>query len=382
MPRPNKTQRTTNSLFALSVITLMMTLLITPVRAAEPDTTSPPAKANTEETNKEEGTAADTKPTIQEQITRNIKNDRNKNFITLTVENDMLGSGDDGNYTSGVLLTWFNAGTEPRYLAELLDGVIPTFSINETTSVSFSIGQNIYTPDDITISAPQPAERPWAAWLYTTMGLSSLTDNHIDDVSATIGVVGPMALGRQAQTTVHRIMGVNKPRGWDNQIKNEPGLVLSWRRRWPSIWEQDYYNFLFTVMPDIGASVGNIYTFAETGVTFRISPEANRWQDTPTQVQPSIPGTGYFEAQHEGLGWYLFGGMQGRAIARNIFLDGNTFRDSASVDKKPLVFDANAGIALTYGNARLSYTAVYRTREFDGQNKNALYAGVSLGFKF
>lgn len=380
MPQDNKNQRTTNSLFALTVVLLMITAFPASVRATKPAQQPEPIETATT-TAAEEETAANA-PTIQDQISKNIQNDPSKDFITLTIENDMLGSGDDGNYTSGILLTWFNAGTEPRYLAEVLDGVIPTFSINKTTSVSFSIGQNIYTPDDITISAPQPTERPWAAWLYTTMGLSSLTDNHIDDVSATIGVVGPMALGRQAQTNVHRIIGVNKPRGWDNQIKNEPGLVLSWRRRWPSLWENDYYGFLFTVMPDIGASIGNIYTFAETGVTFRISPEANRWQDTPTQIQPSIPGTGYFETQREGLGWYLFGGMQGRAIARNIFLDGNTFRDSASVDKKPLVFDANAGIALTYGNARLSYTAVYRTREFYGQNKNALYAGVSLGFKF
>ncbi len=320
--------------------------------------------------------------TVQDDVPQEIINDPNRNFITLTVENDLFGSGMDGNYTSGILLTYFNAANEPRKLAEWLDDAIPTFSINETTSVSYSIGQNLYTPNDITIRAPQPNERPWAAFLYGTMGLSSLTDNHIDDVSATLGIIGPWAQGRRTQEAIHDLINTRDPSGWDNELKNEPGLILSWRRRWPQAYGAEFLGMVLSVEPDIGASIGNVYTFAETGFTTRLAPRSNRWQDTPAQVQPSIPGSGYFETQKHGIGWYLFGGAQTRAIARNIFLDGNTFRDSPSVDKKPLVFDANAGIAFTYGNTRLSYTAVYRTKEYDTQSDESLYAGISIGYKF
>ncbi|WP_460994321.1 lipid A-modifier LpxR family protein, partial [Staphylococcus aureus] len=72
----------------------------------------------------------------------------------------------------------------------------------------------------------------------------------------------------------------------------------------------------------------------------------------------AMPGTGFFEIPEKKWGWYLFAGVDARAVARNIFLDGNTFKDSPSVDKFPLVADANAGLALTYDQLRISYTLV------------------------
>jgi hypothetical protein len=84
----------------------------------------------------------------------------------------------------------------------------------------------------------------------------------------------------------------------------------------------------------------------------------------------------------ESLQWEIFAGAEGRAVARNIFLDGNTFADSHSVDKKPFVADLNAGFAFTLGRARISYTAVYRTREFDGQQDASVFGGISVGYNF
>lgn len=52
----------------------------------------------------------------------------------------------------------------------------------------------------------------------------------------------------------------------------------------------------------------------------------------------------------------MFVGAEGRAVGRNIFLDGNSFKDSPAVDKKPFVTDAIAGVAFTYSKVRLSYT--------------------------
>ena len=86
----------------------------------------------------------------------------------------------------------------------------------------------------------------------------------------------------------------------------------------------------------------------------------------PPQTPPSVPGSGFFIPLHC-FGWYLFPGIEGRAVARNIFLDGNTFRDSRNVDKEPLVGDLQFGIAITWRNLRLGYTHVLRTREFKGQ---------------
>ncbi len=82
------------------------------------------------------------------------------------------------------------------------------------------------------------------------------------------------------------------------------------------------------------------------------------------------------------FGWYLFAGVEGRAIAHNIFLDGNTFRDSRSVDKKPLVGDLQFGLVLDWSDIRFSYTHILRTREFRTQEKFDGFGALSVSIKF
>jgi hypothetical protein len=78
----------------------------------------------------------------------------------------------------------------------------------------------------------------------------------------------------------------------------------------------------------------------------------------------------------------LFAGVEGRAVARDIFLDGNTFRDSPSVDKENFVGDFEIGIAATYGSMRASFTQIYRTKEFKGQKGNDRFGAISLSWRF
>ena len=40
------------------------------------------------------------------------------------------------------------------------------------------------------------------------------------------------------------------------------------------------------------------------------------------------------------------------------------------------------GAAVTYGDWRLSYTQVYRTREFDEQSSDDVFGSVNLSYKF
>jgi lipid A 3-O-deacylase len=102
----------------------------------------------------------------------------------------------------------------------------------------------------------------------------------------------------------------------------------------------------------------------------------------PLRVRPSMPGTGYFPKPEHGFSWSLFGGINGRAVGRNIFLDGNTFENSPSVDKKPFVYDINAGVDFTYGQTRLSYTLVHRSKEFDTQDETSIFGAVSISRRF
>jgi hypothetical protein len=170
--------------------------------------------------------------------------------------------------------------------------------------------------------------------------------------------------------------------GWDNQLKNEPGLMLGWQRSWPQYMTADVGPFFASVTPYTGATLGNVYTYGDVGLNFRLGPESEKWQDTPVRVRPAMPGTGFFEIPEDKWSWYLFAGAEGRAVAQNIFLDGNTFTDSYSVDKKIFVADLNAGLAITYDQLRISYTGVYRTREFDTQDDPEFFGAISAGYRF
>lgn len=324
-------------------------------------------------------------PSLQTQAETAVKKlpPEQRRIVTAVYENDLIGSGSDEYYTSGVRLGYLDIGAEFPEFAHDLDDVIPTFSINETSSIFYSIGQNIYTPQDITQREQAEGDRPWAGYLYASMGMVTLTDDHTDELELSLGVVGPSAMGEQVQKFIHQeLTDSPTPRGWKNQIKDEPAITLGWQRGWPSYYSSDAGLVSFSFSPYVGATVGNVYDFVSSGVNFRIAPNSEKWTDTPMRVRPAIPGTGFFEVPEDHWSWYLFGGLEGRIMGRNIFLDGNTFRDSYSVDKNYLVGDANVGAAVTYDKVRVSYTLVYRTKEFETQDDATVFGALSVGYRF
>jgi len=153
-----------------------------------------------------------------------------------------------------------------------------------------------------------------------------------------------------------------------SQLQQEFGAVLSYERLWrlPIVGDN---RFGVDIVPQFGASVGNIYTYGETGVLLRIGRGLGA-DYGPVRVRPALSGTDYFDADglDEGRGYYFFAGTQGRVVGRNIFLDGNSFRTSPSVSKKNLVGDAQAGFSVLWSKSlRLDISVALRTEEFHGQ---------------
>jgi hypothetical protein len=78
----------------------------------------------------------------------------------------------------------------------------------------------------------------------------------------------------------------------------------------------------------------------------------------------------------------LFAGFNTSAVLRNIFLDGNTFRDSHSVDKKPFVVQGIAGVAVIVHRFKITYAYVYQTKEYETQNEDQEYASMTVSYSF
>ena len=82
------------------------------------------------------------------------------------------------------------------------------------------------------------------------------------------------------------------------------------------------------------------------------------------------------------FGIYLFASAEGQAVLRNIFLDGNTFTDSHSVEKKLLVADLAAGIGILAGKAQLCFAYVIRSTEFETQKDPQEFGSLSFSISY
>jgi len=311
----------------------------------------------------------------------------NKQYLSVSHENDMFGGDSDRYYTSGVRITWFDSDIEVPPGIDMLADKIPTFDLNDKTFTFYTFGQNLYTPADIRVRAQPQNDRPWAAFLYGSVGLATPSyraDNslsHVDELEFTLGVVGPEALGEQSQKFIHKHISDSPiPQGWDNQLDFEPGFIVSWQRRFPFEWEEQFGPVHARLEPNLSASLGNIRTNIGAGATLVFG--SDRELDTPTRVRPAIPGTGIFLSQDDTFNWQLFAGIEGRLVGRDIFLDGNSFSNSHSVDKEYTVGDLSTGISLFYDDYRLSYTFNVRSKEFKDQDEDSIFGSVTLTKRF
>jgi hypothetical protein len=299
--------------------------------------------------------------------------------LGIVFENDLFAN-EDRHYTTGVQVSWHPGADRTPGWAMRVARLLPRFSAGGAVHAGYALGQNIYTPSDIALKNPPLDDRPYAGWLYGAVGLGVETGRQYDQIALTLGVVGPTSLAGETQIEAHDISNASRPLGWDTQLGNEPGIVLTWQRSWrlPVALAPD--GFEAELSPHAGGALGNVFTYANAGMTVRFG--GNLPLDYgPPRIQPGIQGSVHF-VPRSGFGWYLFGGLEGRAMARNIFLDGNTFRDSRSVDKEPLVGDLQFGIVLAWRKARLSYTHVLRSREYETQQGDDNFGSVSLSVPF
>jgi lipid A 3-O-deacylase len=300
--------------------------------------------------------------------------------VTGVLENDLF-AGTDRHYTNGVLASALSPQDETLGLPPELWDWLPGHDGKSKRRIGLQFGQSLFTPNDIKIAAPQPDERPWGAWLHGGVSLVSESRDELRTVTLDLGVVGPAALGEEAQSFVHSIIGSPEPQGWDNQIRNEPTVMLAYDHRWQNVFSLRPEDGLgFDLMPHVGGAVGNALTYAGGGATLRFGQDLPS-DFGPLSITPGSIGSPLYRPAG-GLSWYLFAGAQGRVVARNIFLDGNSFKDSASVDKKPLVGDLYFGASLAYERVRLTYAYVIRSKEFDGQDAPDKFATLTMTIKF
>jgi len=311
------------------------------------------------------------------------------------VENDMMG-GTDQHYTNAVKLTYLSknlaAYSENDLVAEYFPGLIPLIKkapfVNDPGrlhNVGFSLGQDIYTPMDTKSEELQEDDRPYAGWTYVSLALHAKNATVLNTFETSLGVVGPDAAGEFVQNNWHDLIHKFRSRGWKHQLKNEPGLMFAWQRSIRA-WFLDLGNSMgLDLIPHVGACLGNVHTYANLGGEARFGRRLPSNFGSPL-IRPggvvSAPSDETDTRVSGGWGWHVFAGMDGRAVGRNIFLDGNSWEDHHRVAKKNFVADVYGGLSVRYRALSTIYTHVFRTEEFNGQKDGQVFGSLNVAYSF
>ncbi len=310
--------------------------------------------------------------------------------LSLKYENDSL-AGTDRDYTSGMKLSWTSRWV-PALETESDDqdkkscvsstlNMFPFFNRpGDQRALSILIGQSIYTPENLRRHDLILDDRPYAGYTYLGLAAHRTAQKIMDTIELDIGIVGPHSYAEDVQDQVHQWIGSQEPKGWRNQLKDEFALELIYERKWRLAASKLGQGFGYDFIPHLGGRVGNVYIYANTGAELRFG--WNPPGDFGTcPIRPgceSNPATDLEDGRGSPSGIHAFLSIDGRAVLRDIFLDGNTWKDSHSVDKRYFVADMGAGIGISAKRFKLTYGVIYRTKEFKSQDSNGHFFGTLL----
>ena len=304
--------------------------------------------------------------------------------MAIRFENDIFGKTDQF-YTNGFSISWARAGRPPMPARQFWRIFQANRIFHGLESYSFEVGQMIATPSDTNLLPPDPEDHPYAGILYAATGLQFQTRSRMDIVKLMIGIVGPWSLAEETQRSFHDLFGNETPVGWDYQLENELMLNFVYERRQRFTLFSIPHGMASDFIAVGGGMIGNMLTQIQGGFTLRlgyhlpddfgnslirgagnIPPTCQCWMDTRQAAKR--------------FGIHLYGGVNGHAVARNIFLDGNTFKESPRVDRNPFFGGVEFGAAIVMRRLKVSFTYVIWSKEFENQLGPSRFGATFLAF--
>ena len=296
------------------------------------------------------------------------------NLASITIENDFF-AGFDQHYTNGIQAAFL---ADVDAMPQALRAATPLAWSADPQAV-VALGQRMYTPANSDRDVPDPRDRPYAGWLYLMTDVRTRADHVIDHVTATVGLVGPGSGAAGTQDWFHRLTREPRSRGWSAQLHDEPTLMLAFERAWPGLAHACVGEERVDLALRAGATAGTPFTYAAAGAVLRFGRHLP--SDLPTTHISLGPSRDGFRGASR-FGWYAWIGGDARAVARNVFIQGNTFRASARVGMKRYGLDAQAGIAAVWRTARVGFTLVHRSKEFEGQGGSDKFGQLAVSFAY
>ncbi len=286
-------------------------------------------------------------------------------WISFTYDNDFF-LGDDSGYTNGLFFSLYELENsdkkiEPSWMLSPLKWSIESESALSKIN-SYTVGQVIITPDDITQKVPPSNSTPYAGMLFLNDTYISSNKKYADAIRVTLGVVGPISGAEHVQKEIHRIVGANDPKGWDTQLNNELVFQFSRARAWRS-WVSENQRFDIVNMLDV--SLGTISSSVSASSMIRYGKNLEKSYETILYAQKRTSNPVSVKKEH----WNVFASIYTKYLFNSIFLDGNTFEKSRSVDYDPKHLGMALGFSYSWNNYIVSL-AINNFNQGDKERKN------------
>jgi hypothetical protein len=176
-------------------------------------------------------------------------------MVRVSEDNDFLndnGRGTDNAYTNGTRIDIFYAKNHKSKL--FLDRWMPKAGSNAINTFGVGLMQVMYTPNNITSKLYQPKDYPWSASLYAAHTLYSYdpVKKYGFQTEIAAGIIGPEALGREAQSVVHGIIHDAIPQGWGNQFGNDALLNVNFTVEKELMHFHNYFELIGSGQASVG----------------------------------------------------------------------------------------------------------------------------------
>jgi hypothetical protein len=317
-------------------------------------------------------------PAIGQTSTADPLNDP-ASIVTLQIENDAFSiPGTDRYYTSGERLGYVTpTGALPAPLAAIGHAVFGAGS----QRLEIDLQQEIFTPSDTQRYNPNPDDLPYSGDLALHATIIQDTPDTRSLLGASIGVVGPAALGQTVQNGFHDIIGDTSNKGWRYQLHNEPTLDFTAGRIWRyNLASTDNGAVQIQALPQVTAQIGNTEIYAQGGAILRIGSGLDS-DYGPAVMSPEMSGTDAYTPTQP-IVWYVFGGAVGRLVAHEISVQGDDFQSSRGVALTPYQADMEVGAAFILYGVRVTATEIFETPEFHHEAPAFQYGSIAISARF
>ncbi len=307
-----------------------------------------------------------------------------KFIISLLSENDA--------YFDSMVDKYYSAGTRIGFTSSEMDfageaaekhpwlaaiGKLGLAAKPRVTKFNIYLNQEIYTPKD-KVEFPDEKDRPYAGYLYLSLGLTNRNNDMEEHLWLDVGIVGPASLAQQTQDFIHLMVNHNSALpGWGTQLDNEPALNIHYQiTRKYNLFVSKYFSSDTLLTADTALGNVDIHLGADMRLRFGYNLEADFGvPKVNMSYNASAPHSNDFSV-------YIFGGAGGRIVGRNIFLSGNTFSGGTGLRVNPFIYDFEFGAAILFKGFRISYIYTYKSKEFTTQDTGTNVGSILLDMAF